>query len=178
MKAGLGSLALCISIAIASQAWANDLPDACGSDAVHFNVTTERAQPLPTPTAGHAQVVFIESVDEDFCLGCNRITTRAAIDGAWVGANKGNSYFVADVLPGEHHVCADWQRVFNMKLHVTTFTAEAGKTYFILIRVTNRKYKTGDIERKDEKVRLYQLGDSEGLRLAGDSEHSVATVYE
>ena len=157
---------------------ARDLPDACGDERVHFTVTTEPGQPLAGPAAGRAQVVFIESVYRDFCLGCNPIITRSGMDGVWLGANKDNSYFAVDIAPGEHEVCANWQRVFNGKVHITTLKAEAGKTYYMLVRVTDRKYKVGTVEREDEKVRLYLLSDSEGRRLIENSAHSVASVYE
>ena len=36
-------------------------------------------------------------------------TVRIGMDGAWVGADKRDSYFVLDVSPGLHHLCASWQ---------------------------------------------------------------------
>ena len=164
--------------ALAVRLPAKDLPDACGDEAVHFNVRTEPGQPLPLPASERAQVVFIESVDRDFCLGCNPIITRSGMDGVWLGANRGNAYFAAEIFPGEHKICADWQRLLYGKVHVTTLKAEAGKTYYVLVRVTDRKYKLGEAERQDEKVRLYLLSDSEGRRFLEHSEHSLASVYQ
>lgn len=176
MRDKIGCLALCASIAIPCSAWAKDLPDACGDDTIHFHVTTQSGQPLPDPVPGQARVVFIESVDRDFCLGCNPITTRIAIDGAWVGADNNHSYFVADVAPGQHHVCADWQRLLDLKVHVDSFNAEAGKTYFYLVRVTDRKEGL-DGKRNEQKIRLYQIGDAQGRQFLKDSDLGTATVY-
>jgi len=176
MRTGIACLALCASVAAAGSVWAKDLPDACGDDSVHFHVTTQRNQPLPDPLPGQARVVFIESVDRDFCLGCNPITTRIAIDGTWVGANNDHSYFVSDVAPGTHHICADWQRLVDLKVYVDTFTAEAGKTYFYLVRVTDRS-EGRDEKRTDQKIRLYQLGDSQGRFLLKDADLATSTVY-
>jgi len=36
-------------------------------------------------------------------------TTRAGVDGEWVGVAEGFSYFIFSVYPGEHHLCASWQ---------------------------------------------------------------------
>ena len=173
----LGSLTLCVLSAIGSCAWAKDLPDACGDDAIHFHVTTQPGGPLSAPPPAHARVVFIESVDRDFCLGCEPITTRVAIDGVWVGANNDHSYFVADVSPGRHQVCADWQRLVFLKIHVDSFTAEAGKTYFYLVRVTNRASRAPDARDREEKIRLYPLDDSQAHFLLKDADLSAASVY-
>lgn len=171
-------LPLCVVLATSFHLEAKDLPDAFGDDNVHFHVTTEHKQPLPSFAPDRAQVVFIESVDRDFCLGCDPVTARVAIDGAWVGATKDGSYVVSDVAPGPHQACADWQSLIDLKDHVATFTAEPGKTYFFLVRITDRSYKTGNTERKDEKIRLYPLGVSEGNSLLKDANFSVPSVYK
>jgi hypothetical protein len=177
MKAATRYLPLCVLFATSFYLEAKDLPDACGDDSVHFHVTTEHNQPLPSFASDRAQVVFIESIDRDFCLGCNPVTARVAIDGAWIGATKDGSYVVSDVAPGLHQACADWQRLIDLKIHVAVFRVEAGKTYFFLVRVTDRSYKTGNIEHKDEKIRLYPLGHSEGYSLLKDAHLSVVSVY-
>lgn len=177
MRMKFSCLTLCASITFSCCASAKDLPDACGDDSIHFHVTTQPGQPLSDPPPGHARVVFIESVDRDFCLGCNPITTRIGIDGAWVGANNDHSYFVSDVLPGKHQVCADWQRLVVLKVHVDTFTAEPGKTYFYLVRVTDRSDRARGGRDSDQKIRLYQLGDSQGPFLLKDADLSTATIY-
>jgi hypothetical protein len=69
------------------------------------------------------------------------VTTRVGLDGAWVGANRGNSYFVFLVEPGKHHLCADWLNAkspghmsgtsyANRLVSLAEFTAEVGKEYY------------------------------------------------
>ena len=59
---------------------------------------------------------------------------RYGVDGAWVGANKGNSYFAVTVDPGVHHLCVSWQSALRQieeeHVRMAIFTAEAGKVYY------------------------------------------------
>lgn len=63
---------------------------------------------------------------------------RIGVDGAWIGASRGDSYLFFSTMPGEHHLCANWQsslperaRAFSM----AGFTAEAGKVYYFRARL-------------------------------------------
>jgi hypothetical protein len=141
MKFHSGLFLVCASLFCAAQVHATVLPDSCGDDKIQFNVTTQKDQPAPaTPKVGDAQIVFVEYIDKSAtgsCFGCN-FTARVGVDGAWVGANKGNSYFTLAVAPGEHHLCAGWQSVIGKlrsKVDATSFTAEAGKTYYYQITI-------------------------------------------
>ena len=50
---------------------------------------------------------------------------KLAVDGAWVGANHGNSYFSVSVEPGEHHVCVTLQSsLVAQRVELAHFTAE------------------------------------------------------
>jgi len=137
MNHGLVALLLCASLPAAVQARAFTLPDACGDDRVMFDVKTEKNQPPPAPPAdGRAQIVFFEIQNGSVAKG---ITVRFGMDGAWVGANHGNSYFALDLAPGEHHLCADWQSRFagvRATADVTSFTAEPGKVYYFAAQAT------------------------------------------
>ncbi len=122
-------LILCGTLVLGVQARAKTiLPDACGDDSVKFNVKTEKNQPPPAPPpAGKAQIVIIN----------NAGFARYGIDGAWVGANDGNSYFAVAVDPGERHLCAKYNisamypgRVKQETAMVASVTAEAGKIYY------------------------------------------------
>jgi len=69
----------------------------------------------------------------------SRPTLRVGVDGAWVGAAKGNSYISFSVDPGEHHVCTNWQSRwtrFSKKAAFAGFTAEAGNSYYFRARIT------------------------------------------
>ena len=108
------------------------MPDCCGDDKVKFDVKTEKGQPLPAGRAdGKAQIVFIES-ENQMVVPFHDAAVRFGMDGAWVGANYGNSYFALTVDPGVHHLCASWQSVRELKKNVklTSFTAEPGQVYY------------------------------------------------
>ena len=139
MKPMLSVFFLCASFACAGQVWATTLPDSCGDDKVKFDVKTEEGQLAPAgPAEGKAQIVFIEN--ENGMIGTFMYATvRFGMDGAWVGANNGNSYFAFTVDPGLHHLCANWQSVLkrlNKNLDLTSFTAESGQVYYYAAQVT------------------------------------------
>jgi len=118
---------------------------------VTFEVSRQKGAPAPAAAdPDKARILFIEWIEKaGSCLGC-QITTRVGLNGAWVGANQGNSYFSLDVAPGEQHVCTDWQSkfgVFKSKVGLTSFTAEAGKTYYYKIKVTLKQ--SGDYADRD-----------------------------
>jgi hypothetical protein len=130
-------------LTIAAPAWATVLPDACGEDTAEFKVETQPAPlPLAAPEAGKAEIVFIETFDKTgFSFFSGQATTRIGVDGAWVGANHGDSYFTVGVMPGEHHLCANWQSNSDSerkKVGVTMFTAEVGKIYYYQVKITVR----------------------------------------
>jgi len=104
------------------------LPDACGDDSIKFDVNTEKNQPVPEPPpAGSAQIVFVE--EQNARTSFQMITVRYGVDGNWVGANYGNSYFVVNVTPGVHHLCVNAQGD-KKAVGMTSFTAEAGQVYY------------------------------------------------
>jgi hypothetical protein len=132
------SFVLCAAClpALAHASKKNVLPDACGADDVEFNLTPASGLPASAPIPdGKARIVFIESYDKPGVLhgggwgGGKNFTTRFGMDGAWVGAAGGNNYFVVDVAPGEHKLCAS---VKGKKEYIgmDSVTAEAGKTYY------------------------------------------------
>jgi hypothetical protein len=134
MKSRHAVLLVCGLLAFAAQALAKTiLPDACGDDGVKFEVTALKNAPPPAPPAdGKAQIVFIEDESQGLGFGMHA-TIRYGLDGAWAGANNGNTFFVMNVEPGEHHLCVSWQSALKMlkkSIDVASFTAEAGKVYY------------------------------------------------
>ena len=130
MKSTRVVLLVCAMMCVAGTARAKTiLPDACGDSGIKFDVKTEKNQPPPAPPeAGKAQVVFTES---------GRGVARYGVDGAWVGANDGDSYFAISVDPGEHHLCLSYQipalaggKIKQESVRLISFTAEAGKVYY------------------------------------------------
>lgn len=130
MKIIVASLLLVVP-ALAQQPTAS-VPKACGSSVATFAVTLDTAQhTLQQPGAGKALVYFVE---DDGSSGLRqRVTTKIALDGVWVGAYKNNSYFAVLIEPGVHHVCAKLQSK-SVVLSLAHFTAEAGKTYYFTTR--------------------------------------------
>ena len=165
MKLPVGALFLAIALAFANRSSAVTLPDACGDDKTTFDVRTQKGQPAPAPPdAGNAQIVFVERFDNvGFCVGCE-VTTRVGVDGKWVGADRGNSYFAYTVTPGEHHLCVNWQSVqgrLKQKVGLTSLNAEPGKIYYFAIDVKIRQYQSG----MEQHLNLAALNEDEGKYL-------------
>jgi hypothetical protein len=96
---GVVTLLLMLTGIARAQMW----PAGCGKDDVQFKVKTDKKQPVrSSPEAGKAQIIFVEAVKGPF--GTAPIA-RFGVDGAWVGADRGTSYFVVSVDPGEHQLC-------------------------------------------------------------------------
>jgi len=119
------------------QASASTWPDACGKDSTQFKVKTSKKQAeLVAPEAGKALIIFTESVNGDFA---SEPVARFGIDGSWVGANKGASYFAVSVAPGEHHLCAVRQsgaKSDRVNVGEATVKAEAGNVYYYDFKIT------------------------------------------
>jgi hypothetical protein len=138
MRLRLSAFFLCASLACAGRVWAATLPDSCGDDKVKFDVKTEVGQPPPAgPVEGTAKIVFIENQNQRIApFHCS--TVRFGMDGVWVGANKGDSYFALTVAPGVHHLCASWQsdlEKLKKDVKLTSFTAEPGQVYYFAAQI-------------------------------------------
>jgi hypothetical protein len=158
MKPARCFLLLCASLVLAAQARALPVPDACGDDAARFDVSMQIAQPAPTaPAAGKALLVFIEDQhNEPYDPFDYSDTVRFALDGAWIGADRGNSYFVLDVAPGLHHLCASWQGKTRgaTRFDLAPVKAEPGKIYYFAAEVTDSEHY--------HNFSLAQLNDDQG----------------
>jgi hypothetical protein len=133
--------------------------------------TDDNKHPAGQPDAGKALVYFIED-DSDFG-SFPKPTTRAGVDGSWVGATHGDSYFFFSVDPGEHHLCASWQTAIIVgqghKAAAAHFTAEAGNVYFFRVRnCWHRDHGVAEID-------FAPVDSDEGLLLA--SKFSLSTSH-
>ena len=110
---------------------------ACGPKGVNFDVKDDNSQhSIARPEDGKALVYVIQEIGSVNCIG-GCLTSKIALDGAWIGANHHNSYSVFAVAPGERHLCVNWQSHFARMSQVfglAHFTAEAGKVYFFRTR--------------------------------------------
>jgi hypothetical protein len=122
---------------------------ACGTQEVNFLVRTDKKQhPTPEPPADKALIYVIRPT-----LFGNKIQTKLAVDGQWMGANRGNNYFFFSVEPGEHHFCSRSENRSLLTLHV-----EAGKTYYL-----QQKIDLGFWKARNEVVLLNEEEGKEGL---------------
>jgi hypothetical protein len=171
MKLSFSALFLCASLACAGQAWAATLPDSCGDDKIKFDVKTGEDTPPPAPAEGKAQIFFIENENSKLSLFSD-VTVRFGMDGAWVGADYGNSYFALTLEPGVHHVCASWQSSlerFQKNVDLTSFTAEPGQVYYFAAQVTLNG-------REDPTFALSQLNPDAGKYRVKESKLSASKL--
>jgi len=182
MKQAVGLFAACFCLVLGFQARCTTLPDACGDDKTQFDVKTAKNPPAPAaPDAGKAQIIFIEAMDKNLaCWSCGTPTSRYGIDGNWVGANQGNSYFAVEVDPGEHHLCTGWQSAFGrlkQMVGMADFVAEAGKTYYFEAKVKIKEHTYGDSSSEvDRDLNFVQVSDDEGRYRVKASALATATV--
>jgi hypothetical protein len=136
---------------------------ACGPKDVNFDVKDDNSQhTIGQPEAGKALVYVIQDIGAVNCIGAC-ITTKIALDGAWVGANHHNSYFSFAVGPGEHHVCANWQSHLARLSRVVAlahFSAEAGKVYYFRTRAFGDKTQSlFDLDTIDSDMGRFLVAD-------------------
>jgi hypothetical protein len=129
-------------------------------------VKTEKSQHPPPTDAGKALVYFIEN-DSQFDSFPSP-TTRMGIDGEWVGATHGNSYFTYPSIQESIIFCASWQKAVlalqGRQTAAAHFAAEAGNVYynvyyFEVKNTWHRDHGAGDIS-------LRLLDSDEGQLLA------------
>ena len=135
----------------------------CGEHSAKFSVKTDKSQhPSAQLEKGKAVVYFME--DDDSFESNPKPTTRLGVDGSWVGANHGDSYFYVTVEPGEHHLCASWQSFVVIGAKQTSaaahFTAEPGQAYYFRVRNTWLR------DHSQTRVELLPLDNDEGRLLA------------
>jgi hypothetical protein len=131
---------------------------ACGPANVSFKVKQDESQHMPVePDPGKARVYFFHDAGTGITLGYP--TVKVAMDGAWAGANHGNSYFSASVGPGEHHVCVTLQSsLVAQRVELAHFTAEAGKVYYYRTQlVTSRSVELLELEPIDSDLGKYLI---------------------
>jgi hypothetical protein len=142
----------------------------CGASSAAFSVTTHKNQhPFAQPDAGKALVYFME--DDSNFNATPSPTVRVGLDGAWIGATHGSSYFYFSVDAGEHHLCASWQgKGQEGYSEATGFTAKAGGLYFFRVQDTWLWPKGSSLTRK---IDLESVNGDEGQLLA--SQYSFCT---
>jgi hypothetical protein len=123
----------------------------CGPDQVNFDVKTDKKHhPAPQPEPGKALVYVFQDVKQgNNAFNFGTVTAKVGLDGAWVGAIHGKSYFFFPADPGDRRVCAAWQSTFKRFSDLgsaANLTAEAGKVYYLRVRVDVRPDHQPDVK--------------------------------
>ena len=144
MKATFFLLLFSASVLSAASAFAQDetavdpAGAACGPHETKFKINVDGAAP-PTVQATDSKALVYVVEDQKFHY-VNDVTMRVGLDGAWVGANRGDSYIVFVVDPGEHHLCTDSQPGLGGGLvSLAQLKAEAGKVYYFRARISGAR---------------------------------------
>lgn len=124
---------------------------ACGTESVNYKVSTDKKQhPTPEPPADRALIYVMRTT----ILGY-KIHSKLAVDGKWMGVNRGKTYFFFTLEPGEHFFCSEAENQDYLAL-----TVEAGKTYYLKQRVEPGLWKARtDLAVIDEEKAKKELAD-------------------
>jgi len=137
MKAAFVLILLAASAFAQDQAAITAAEAACGPKNVKFDARQDSTQhPEPRPDPDKALVYVVQDLDQEECYGCALI--KVALDGAWLGANQGNSYLFFKAEPGERHICVNWQSRLGVRSKIfglANFTAEPGHVYYFRVRL-------------------------------------------
>ncbi len=145
------------------------LAAACGPANISFKVNLDRTQHGPAlPVEGKALIYLIHDAGIPFeHLTIGYPTTKYGLDGAWVGAGHGDSWFAVPVSPGEHHICTTLQSSFvDKRVELAHVEAEAGKSYYFRTRLV--------MSQSVELLELNRIDSDEGQYLV--SEYPLATA--
>jgi hypothetical protein len=169
-------LPLVLSVLSTATAFAQSNPGiaeapGCGVMSQNFSVKTDKHQhPFAKADAGNALLYLVE--DDSEYDASPKPTVRLGIDGMWVGATHGNSYFYVPVSPGEHHICASWEgKFFEKYAQAAHFTAEAGHIYCFVAKGIFSWPKGGDLVRKMD---LNRVNEDQGQLLASQYPFSTS----
>jgi hypothetical protein len=169
-------VALLLGLPIFTQAQSSDdqSDGGCGSSKAGWDVKTVKDHPpSPKPQDGKALVYVVQTmwVQPGIVIGSEKATTRVGVDGTWIGANHGDSYFFFPVDPGEHSICTDWQSTFYARSGLASaadLNAEAGATYYFRVKVRDAsQYRPGE-------VKIEPIDKSEARLLLGRSSFSTS----
>jgi uncharacterized protein DUF2846 len=128
---------------------------ACPTADVKFKTSTDKkSHPTAEPPADKALVYVLRPT----MLG-NKVQSKLAVDGQWVGANRGHNYFFLTLEPGEHYFCSKAENKSVLAVKV-----EAGKTYFV-----EQRMKMGFMTARNH---LALLSDQEGRKKLAKSHPS------
>jgi hypothetical protein len=148
----------------------------CGPSGTKFDVQIDKKQHLTLPAEADKAIIYIfqDAKRDSNVRNIGSTTTRVGLDGTWVGANHGKSYFFVLVNPGDHHLCVAEQAMLKTSSKIGTglsLTAEAGKVYYFRTEV-QEKSEAG------RGVQLEAIDSAEGQLLIANSSLSISEVRE
>ena len=132
---------------------------ACGTEAVDYDAETRKNEhPTPDAPADKALVYVMRTTIIGY-----KIHSKLAVDGKWMGTNRGKTYFFVTLDPGEHFFCSESENQDAIAL-----TVEAGKTYYVQQQVKAGMWKA--------RTKLAILDEAKGKKELEDLNLSVFTV--
>jgi hypothetical protein len=125
---------------------------------VKMAVRTDKKQhPAPEAPPGKAVIYFVRTQ-----WFAQKIQSKVAIDGQWIGANRAHNYFFHVVDPGNHFIVSRADNTETLELD-----CRAGATYFVEQRV--------EWGHKKARNRIGILGEEDGRRAVQKCHLSVST---
>lgn len=124
------------------QGIASLLARGCGPENIKFSVSIGDPQsPLSEFKSTMSRLIVLpEAVSS--AEGCRYTVTRIGMDGQWLGATCVGGYLVADIAPGPHHLCANFQKLPLPQLTaLRAFSFEPGRTYYFRATIIERSYE-------------------------------------
>jgi hypothetical protein len=106
---------------------------ACGTEKIDYAQTKKDEHPTPEAPADKALIYVLRMRYNNFAYN---IHSKLAVDGKWMGTNRGKTYFYFTVDPGEHHFCSE---VGNQD--AITMAVEPGKTYYLQQHIVTGTWK-------------------------------------
>jgi len=148
----------------------------CGPSGTKFDVQIDKKQhPILPPETDKAVIyIFQDAKPNSNARNLGNTTTRVGLDGAWVGANHGKSYFFVLVNPGDHRLCVAQQTMLKTSskpASAVSLTAEAGKVYYFRAAVQEKSDAGPGVE-------LEAIDSAEGPSLIANSPLSISEARE
>ncbi len=140
----LAILTLTVAFAISQEPAAQQpaAESACGPSSEKLkNETDKSSHPEPAVPQDKALIYVVRPT----MIG-HKVQTKFAVDGKWVGVNRGNNYFFIVLDPGPHRFCSQAENSESASL-----VLEAGEVYFFQqhVEIGFLKARTS-LERIDE----------------------------
>jgi hypothetical protein len=132
---------------------------ACGTEKFDYDAETKKDQhPTPEAPADKALIYVMRTTIIGY-----KIHSKLAVDGKWMGTNRGKTYFFFTLDPGEHHFCSE-----SENQDAVTMFVEPGKTYYLQQQVKMGMWKA--------RTKLAVLDEAKGKEELKDLNLSVFTV--